>query len=76
MNVAFAPLKATAVTPVRFVPRNTTELFTVPDVGFRLVMPDVGDPSTLARNTAARFVFNVVKKLNPVLVCNWFTLVK
>ena len=75
VNVAAWPLNQTVVVPVKLVPRSTTELPTLPPVGVMLVTPVAGEPSTLARRIVARFVFSVVKKLKPVLVCNWFTLV-
>ena len=75
MNVAAWPLNHTVVVPVKFVPRSTTVLFARPLVGVTLVIPVFAEPSTLARRMVARLVFSVVKKLKPVLVCKWFTLV-
>ena len=75
VNDAAWPLNQTVVVPVKFVPLITTELLRLPLVGVTLVMPVFAEPSTLARRMVARLVFNVVKKLKPVLVCKWFTLV-
>ena len=76
VKVAFTPLKETVVVPLKFVPRMTTLLFTRPLAGFKFVIPQAGEPSTLARNTAARFELSAEKNVKPVLVCNRFTEVR